>query len=178
MTRTDPATLAYVVTEGRGAGDRLLAAVADRLLAEGHALAGVVQENITFAPDRSCHMDLRLLGRPERLRISQDRGPLARGCRLDAGRLEEAVALVEDQLDRHRPALLILNKFGKHEAEGRGFRPVIGRALADGLPVLTAVSALNLPALQTFAEGLAIALVPDEEAVLFWARAAAAAAVA
>lgn len=168
------AALAYVETPGDGAGDLLLARVADRLAAEGVALAGVVQENISFDPDRPCHMDLRLLGRPGRLRISQDLGRHASGCRLDTARLEEAVALVAQGLDAARPALIIVNKFGKHEAEGRGFRPLIGRALAEGLPVLTAVSGENLPALAAFAEGLATHLPAEEEAVIGWARRAAA----
>jgi hypothetical protein len=116
-------------------------------------------------------MDLRLLGGPGRLRISQDLGPLSQGCRLDVARLEEAVGRVAAVLDARRPALVVINKFGKHEAEGRGFRPLIGRALAEGLPVLIAVSALNLPALQGFAEGLARELPAREDAVLDWAHA-------
>ena len=57
------------------------------------------------------------------LRISQDRGKWARGCRLDAGSLELAVAQVASALDVGAD-LMIINKFGKHEAEGRGFRAV------------------------------------------------------
>jgi hypothetical protein len=50
--------------------------------------------------------------------------------------------------------LLIVNKFGKHEALGRGFRMVIAEALSKGLPVLVGMNALNLPAFEEFSEGL------------------------
>ena len=50
------------------------------------------------------------------LRISQALGPSARGCRLDAAALEVAVGLVSTRLAEGAD-LLILNKFGKHEAK-------------------------------------------------------------
>ena len=61
--------------------------------------------------------------------------------------------------------LLVINKFGKHEAEGRGFRPLIGEALAMGLPVILGVNGLNLPLFLDFAEGMAEALPADAEAI-------------
>lgn len=162
--------LGYVAGGGRGSSDRLLAAVAERLRAAGFPLAGVVQINTVFDPARPCHMDLHVLTRDETLRISQNLGPLARGCRLDPSGLETAVGLVEAAL-ADAPRLLIVNKFGKVEAEGRGFRPVIGAALAAGVPVLTSVSSGNLAAFTAFAEDMAEPLPPDEEALIAWVRA-------
>jgi Protein of unknown function (DUF2478) len=49
---------------------------------------------------------------------------------------------------------LIINEFGKHEAEGRGFRAVIAKALSEDSPVLVGVNALNLLALEAFENGL------------------------
>ena len=46
--------------------------------------------------------------------------------------LEQAVALTQSALSQGAD-LLIVNKFGKHEADGRGMRPLIGEALAMGL---------------------------------------------
>jgi hypothetical protein len=161
--------LGVIEIDGRGAGDRLLAGLSDRLVGMGWPLAGVIQINTVFDPARPCHMDLMVLNGAGRVRISQDLGPLSRGCRLDASGLETAVGLVEAALDA-RPRLLIVNKFGKQEAEGRGFRPVIGQALAMGVPVLTTVGPRNRPALDAFAEGMAESLPPDEVAVLDWCR--------
>jgi len=161
--------LGYVTSEGRGAADRLLAEAAHRLLDEGWPLAGVIQENIENPSRGRCDMVLQVLATDRMVRISQDLGPMARGCRLDTAGLEQAVCLVERALDA-RPRLVIVNKFGKQEIEGRGFRPVIGRALAEDIPVLVAVNAANLEAFQAFAEGLGEADAPSLDGILRWAH--------
>lgn len=159
--------LGYVVAEGRGASDLLLADVAATLHGRGWPLAGAVQVNENTDPGRPCQMDLHVLTGGAAVRISQDLGVLARGCRLDPDGLERAVGLVEVALTSS-PKLLIVNKFGKQELDGRGFRPVIGRALADGIPVLTAVNACNLAGFEAFAEGIGTRLPADRAAVLAW----------
>lgn len=158
----------------RGESDRLLAGVASRLGAEGWPLAGAVQVNREVAAGRPCVMDLHVLDGLAVVRISQDLGALSKGCRLDPQGLEQAVALVERALDRQgddRPRLLIVNKFGKQEAEGRGFRPLIGRALADGIPVLTAVNDHCRAGFLAFAGGIGTGLPAEEDQVLDWCRA-------
>ncbi|MBN8194760.1 DUF2478 domain-containing protein, partial [Bacillus sp. NTK074B] len=85
----------YVSGTERGQTDRLLAQTADTLGAEGWALAGVVQLNTDRPGRKDCDMDLRVLGRPEVIRISQNLGAESSGCRLDPEGLETAVALVE-----------------------------------------------------------------------------------
>lgn len=168
--------LGYIISSGRGTGDRLMMAIAERLAARGVAVAGAVQINIEHDPARHCHMDLRILGRDDVLRISEDRGRHARGCRLDPRGLAEAVQQVESVLDQRAASVLIINKFGKQEAEGGGFREVIGRALIAGIPVLTSVSGGHLPAFLTFAEGLAVEVPPDAAAAAAWCLAASSAA--
>ena len=150
-----------------GAADTLLAEVAIELRARKIAVAGAVQ--IVGTPDKSgkSRMELRLLPDSECLCISQDLGPLASGCRLDPAALEYAVGQVSAELSQ-RPALLILNKFGKSEAEGRGFRPLIGEALMNGIPALTCVSTAHLDAFTTFAGDMATCLPPDKQVLLDW----------
>lgn len=159
--------LGFITLEGRGASDRVLVDLAQELIARGVDLAGVVQINRETRPDRLCDMDLQVLGHDHHVRISQNLGPHARGCRLDPVGLETAVGLVEADLDR-QPALLILNKFGKSELEGRGFRNVIGKALSVDVPVLTAVNKSNLAGFLHFSEGMAEALDPSPNALLEW----------
>jgi hypothetical protein len=161
--------LAYVMTLDRGATDRLLSELADRLQAQGTVLAGIVQTNTECHDDALCDMDVRVLPKGETIRISQSLGPKSRGCRLDPSALEQAVAQVTSSLHGEPlPEVLIVNKFGKHEADGRGMRPVIGEALALGLPVISGVNALNVEAFQAFADGLAVAVEPNVEALLDW----------
>jgi len=164
--------LGYIISSGRGAGDRLMIAIAGQLAARGIAVAGAVQINIEHDPARHCHMDLRILGHEDVLRISEDRGRHARGCRLDPRGLADAVQRVESVLDQRAASVLIVNKFGKQEAEGGGFREVIGRALIAGLPVLTTVSEGNLPAFLRFADGMATEVPPDAAAAVAWCLAA------
>jgi hypothetical protein len=158
--------LAHVSIEGRGRTDLFLMTVAAHLAARGMRLAGTVQSNLQ-RPDRAkCDMDLRVLPDGPIVRISEDRGPAARGCILDSGALEQTVLEVERRLAG--ADLLIINKFGKREAEGKGLVPVIAAALALGIPVLVGVNALNLPLFLAFCGGEATALPADLDAVLAW----------
>ena len=75
--------------------DMLLARTAEALSLRGVRLAGVVQKNAIRANRSRCDMDLAVLPSRRIIRISQDRGEGARGCHLDHGALEEAVAEVE-----------------------------------------------------------------------------------
>ncbi|WP_170478789.1 DUF2478 domain-containing protein [Ruegeria arenilitoris] len=159
--------LAYVTTTDRGATDRLLSAVAERLLAQGAQLSGVVQTNTECADDTKCDMDLRVLPDGATIRISQSLGTMSRGCRLDPAALEEAVGYVTASLS-DGPQLLIINKFGKHESDGRGFRPVIGEALAQDIPVLVGVNGLNEEKFKDFTDGAAQALEPNVDAIVAW----------
>ncbi|MFZ1470515.1 MAG: DUF2478 domain-containing protein [Paracoccaceae bacterium] len=158
--------LGYVSITGRGETDRLVAAVTGLLEDAGLRLAGTVQTNIS-RPDRAkCDMDLRILPDGPVVRISEDRGAHARGCILDSGVLEQTVLAVQQRLDAAE--CLIVNKFGKREAEGRGLVPVIAEALERGLPVLVGVNGLNLPEFLAFADDMAQALPSDAAAVVDW----------
>ncbi|MBC7283207.1 DUF2478 domain-containing protein [Hoeflea sp.] len=159
--------LAFVRTLERGLTDRLLWAFADRLQADGFRLAGVVQTNSDRPGSRHCDMDVRVLPDGPVIRINQVLGEESRGCRLDPSALEEAVALVEAALDPV-PDLLIVNKFGKQEAEGRGFRPLIGEALMRDIPVLLGVNALNQAAFEAFAGDYAEELAADSAGLDAW----------
>ena len=125
--------LAHISIAGRGETDRFLAAVAARLEMAGLRLAGTVQSNTARADRTRCDMDLRVLPDGPVYRISEDRGAAARGCMLDHGALEQTVAEVARRMDG--ADLLIVNKFGKAESEGRGLVPVISDALARGLTI-------------------------------------------
>lgn len=163
--------LAHVSIGGRGATDRFLAAVAGRLEDAGVRLAGTVQTNLSRADRSRCDMDLRVLPDGPVVRISEDRGAAARGCMLDHGALEQTVAEVTRRLEG--AGVLIVNKFGRAESEGRGLVPVISEALARGMTVLVGVNALNLPLYLDFAGGLSESLPEDETAATGWCLAGA-----
>jgi len=141
--------IAYVMAKGRGYTDLLLRGLALRAQARGLRLCGTVQINSNCDAGRPCDMDVQVLPDGPVIRISQTLGPGARGCRLDPAALEQAVAESEARLTAGCD-LVIVNKFGKHEAEGRGFRALIAEAVAAGVPVLVGVNARNAPCLAEF----------------------------
>lgn len=143
-----------------GAADRLLAEQAARLQEAGVALAGAVQRNIDRGAECACDMDVLIIGQEDRpIRISQSLGPGSTGCRLDAGALELAAGRVATVLDGAE--LVIVPKFGRQEAMGRGFRALIGQALAGDLPVLIYVPTEQLAAFASFSGGMARQVAPD-----------------
>ena len=159
--------IAYTMAPGRGDTDLVLEALAADLAARGLRCCGTVQIN-TERPDAGpCDMDVLVLPDGPTLRISQDLGPSARGCRLDPDALETTVGLVSSRLTLGAD-LLIINKFGKHEAEGRGFRDVIAQAVAMDVPVLVGLNALNQAAFESFLGGMAIQLPPEPAALKEW----------
>ena len=162
------------VNETAGAADRLLADTASALQAQGWRLAGAVQDNLDRGEEHACDMDLRILGDDgPAIRISQALGTCATGCRLDSGALQEAVGRAEIVLAAGAD-LVIVNKFGKQECYGRGFRDFIAEALAQDIPVLLSVPPEQLDGFHDFAGDLAEKVAPG--AILDWCHARKAAA--
>jgi hypothetical protein len=165
--REDRALLAAIVYDPGFPIDDLVLATADTLRSEGVRLRGAVQEN---TGSTSCSaMTLVDLATGEHFSISQDLGVHAQGCRLDPRGLADAAARL-DAATRADFDLLILNKFGKAEAEGGGLRSALVRALGAGKPVLSSVRAPYLEAWSRFHGGLATDLPPRLDPVLAWCR--------
>ncbi|MDA3888134.1 MAG: DUF2478 domain-containing protein [Allgaiera sp.] len=159
------------MADGRGMTDRLLVGVAARLIEDGVRVAGALRDIGPSGESGHCETALRLLPEGPVVRITQDLGAGSAACRMDAGALETAVALATTDLAANGADLVVLNKFGISEAEGRGFRALIGEAVANGVPVLVGLSDAHRAAFGRFADGMAIDLPPSEDAVLAWCRA-------
>lgn len=160
-------TIAAVRSPGRGDTDLLLQRFSNYAMGLGLRVCGTVQINTDRPTSHACDMDVRVLPNGPVLRISQALGPEARGCRLDPAALEEAVAGVERALEEGAD-LLIVNKFGKMEAEGRGLRGVIAEAVSRGIPVLAGVNGLNEAALGAFAGEMVQLVAPNMVALRAW----------
>ncbi len=131
-------------------GDReeiqhLLIAAAERLKAAGVRVLGVVED---MAPGVS-HHDIMLLdlATGDTHRLHQDLGPGAAGCSLDPEGLAAACAGVETAIAARSAeggaaadTVVILSKFGRQEAEGRGLTSAFYAAVAAEFSVLTSVS--------------------------------------
>lgn len=159
--------IAYTIAPGRGDTDLLLHGLAKDLMARGLRLCGTTQINSETKAAHPCDMDIQVLPDGPIMRISQSLGTGSKGCRLNPSVLEEAVGIVEADL-RHGADLLIINKFGKHEAEGRGFRGVIAEAISKNIPVLVGTNSLNLDAFLEFAGSDVVQLQPLPSALESW----------
>lgn len=158
--------LAYVTVQGRGRVDDLLAEAVGFFEADGLRLAGTVRVQSVDQPRHPCDMDLRVLPDGPGFRISQPLGPMARGCRLHGGVIEAIAAEVEARLADAN--LLIVNKFGKMEAQGRGLCTAISRAMEMEIPALVGVSEMHVPDFNAFSGGDAEPLNPDLRAIRSW----------
>jgi nucleoside-triphosphatase THEP1 len=162
MSRLQPPTPIIAIVYGDGARIApTLDRVATHLAAEGCRLAGLVQRDIERAGRSRCDMILEDLATGETVAISQDRGEGARGCRLDAEALLNAVVRTRSALATE-PDVVIVNKFGKTECEGGGCRSLIAEAVEHNVPVLVAVPWGNLESWRRFAGDLATEYSLDE----------------
>lgn len=149
---THPIT-AVTYSDG-GAAAEVLRRVVGRLLAGGVRCCGFLQHDELCEGRSRCDMVLEDLSSRQRLKISEDRGAFARGCRLDQGELARAIGNAQAALQQG-PDALVINKFGKTESEGGGFRPLIAEAVELGIPVLISVPWRNIDGWRVFAGDLA-----------------------
>lgn len=159
--------LAAIVYAQGFAIDALMLGIADALRRGGVHVRGVVQENAGRGP--CADMTVVDLASGERFAISQELGAGARGCRLDPRGLAEVAARTDAAMGGDFD-LLLLNKFGRAEAEGDGLRSVLAGAVAAGIPVLTSVRAPYLESWAAFHGGLAAELPPRLDAAVAWCR--------
>ncbi len=148
--------------------DALLAGVVADLRAAHVPVAGCLQDARMNDAERVTRW-LRMLDGSADMAITQDLGAGAAGCSLDPGALARASHLIAAQLPRAR--MLVLNRFGRSEAEGGGFRPLIAMALEAGTPVLTVVPDRYRAAFADFAGGMECWLDADPAALRGWCAA-------
>src|SRR5262249_26279075 len=110
-----------------------------------------------------------LLHNGEKLLLAQDFDPAASGCRLDVGRLQNAGARIAEALEAGAD-LLIVNRFGKRERDGKGLGYLIERAVDADIPVVIAVSGPRLADWMTFAHGTSVKLGCNRDALEAWWR--------
>lgn len=150
MSAKDSRCLLAVVYDDGIAADRLLSDLGYDLRAQGVGVQGLVQRN-SFRRDRAkCDMELEELGTGRVFQLSKDRGKLAGGCRLDREAIVTAATVMAAGIEANCE-LLIVNKFGRSEAEGRGLRDLIADAACRGISTIVGVPRRNLEVWERFA---------------------------
>lgn len=145
--------------------DAVLQQFAAELRARGIRAVGLVQ--IGHRLHDQPKLDAVLVHSGERLQLLQDLGPLATGCRLDVGQLLNAGSQVADAIGQGAD-LLIVNRFGKQESEGKGLSFLIDQALSADIPVVIAVPRHRFDDWITFAGGMSVKLNCDRAALEAW----------
>ena len=148
--------LAALVYDEQAYPDDILRQTVDRCRTRGFRLAGVVQHRSREAGHR-CDMLLEDIATGRHASIFAGRGRGAKGCQMNGDAMLEVVSRIERGL-KENPELLMLNKFGKVEAEGAGMRDLIAQAISMGIPVLIGVPARNLHAWREYAGELSTEL--------------------
>lgn len=162
------AAILYVPSQGPFV-DTLLTGLTEKLRREGRSLAGAIQWNTVAGAGPCNDMVLEDLASRKRVMVSEDRGPMAKGCRLDSSALEEMAGLT---LASIAPGveLVIVNKFSKSEAEGAGLRQVIEAAVLAGIPVLVGLNATHRAAWEAFSGGDTDWLPPEQTPIEAWCQ--------
>lgn len=153
------------------------AAIADavaRLRADGIHIRGLLQEGTEGSAACCATLFLEDIGSGRRVEIFQNRGRETRGCRLDASGLAEAAAWLREAIEC-RPDMLVLNRFGRQEADGRGLVDEIAAAAVAGIPVIVPVNEKLLPEWDAFSGGSYERMPADPDRILQWCRSIAAA---
>ena len=143
--------------------DAVLRDFAAELNARGCRAVGMVQAGA--CADSS--LSAVLVHSGETLLLAQDFDPSAKGCRLDVSRLQNAGARVADAMEAGAD-VLIVNRFGKRERDGKGLAYLIERAVGADIPVVIAVSSASFADWIKFAGGMTVKLPCDRGALDGW----------
>ena len=156
---------ALVYTEGQDP-DAILHEFASGLNANGHRAVGIVQLG-RYCPDASLSATLVPTG--EQFQLFQDRSTYSAGCRLDLGQLTGVGERIARILDEGAD-ILIVNRFGRQEREGKGLAHLVAHALGADIPVVVAVPTHHFSDWISFAGGMTVKLHCDRESLDAWWR--------
>jgi len=160
--------LAALVYERDQDPDELLRDFASDLNRRGYRAVGLVQtgHRCLDAPKLSA----MLVHTGEERQLFQNLGSGATGCRLDVGQLLDAGSQIASAIEEGAD-LVIVNRFGRQEREGKGLSYLVERALSADIPVVIAVPNHRFADWIKFADGMSVKLRCDRTALDAWWRA-------
>ncbi len=160
--------IACVVGADGMATQALFARVAADWCASGIKVVGLIGEPHGL-PDRTCGAGImRDIVSGNAYSIYLATAPKNTSCHIDAASVETACAAIVKEISAGD--LIVLSKFGKLEAMGRGLAGAFEAAIAADKPVLTSISEKHLDAWRAFAPH-ATSLALDETVIKAWSRA-------
>jgi Protein of unknown function (DUF2478) len=159
--------VAALVYEPHQNPDIVLRAFANDLNAHGHRAVGLVQLGLHCVDSK---LSALLVHSGEQVPLLQDLGSCTAGCRLDVSRLLEAGTRIANAIEAGAD-IVIINRFGKQEREGKGLAYLIERALDADIPVVIAVPSHRFTDWIKFASGMSVKLACNRASLDAWWRA-------
>jgi hypothetical protein len=144
----------------------LFAALADRR-SPALRIVGVVAQSHGLADRRCCAGYLRRIADGERFAMFEELGAGSTACHLEASGAALAAEAVRQDLTAGCD-LVLLSKFGKLEAAGKGLWSAFTAAVEAHIPLLTSVSPAVTKAWENFAGTGFITLPADGAAIDAW----------
>ena len=139
--------------------DRVLNDFVQDLTGRGYRVVGLIQTRLSDGTAA-----VTVLPSGETIPLAQPRDPCAGATPCDlapaAARID---ALIEAGAD-----LVVINRFGKHEAEGSGLIDEIARALTSDIPVLVAVPEFRFAQWLSFCHGMSVKLPCRDDSLQGW----------
>lgn len=156
-----------IVHESADAADEHLQAFIQYAQEQGKVVLGVTQapEEVSFA--YRSKMGIINLTNGEYISIAQNLGEHNTSCCLDSEAISNASVILQKARTQN-PDLIIVNRFGKLEAEGEGFADEMLEIMSQGHPMLTVVATRFLDAWREFSGGLATELEADLNHIQHW----------
>ncbi|MDQ8728509.1 DUF2478 domain-containing protein [Bradyrhizobium sp. LHD-71] len=158
----DLAALAYAEDQNP---DEVLLTFCDDLRRSGFRPVGLVQHG--HCRGQPADVSTLLIHTNEQIRLFQNLGSCAEGCRLDVGQLLTAGARVATAID-HGADLVVVNRFGRLEREGKGLSFLIEMAIGLGIPTVVAVPANRFKEWIKFSQGMSVKLACDAASLHRW----------
>lgn len=163
-----PALPAGVLLAPAGAvAQQALATFAADLTERGFRVAGITQSVSRDAGGRKTGMHLHPVDGSGPISVAQGLGRGSASCVIDESGIADAAARLRQGIDSGCD-LVLFNKFGHLEQEGRGFHAELLLALSSGLPVLVALPPDMLGPWLTFSGGGGDLLLPAADALWRW----------
>jgi hypothetical protein len=156
--------LAALVYERDQNPDAILLGFAAALVARGYRAVGLVQLG---HHRRDNGLSALMIHTGEELQLLRDTAACPAGSRLDTGRLHDVGRRIESAIAEGAD-VMIVNRFGRQELEGKGLWRLIELAASADIPAIIAVPAHRFADWIKFVQGMSVKLRCDRDALDDW----------
>lgn len=147
----------------------VLAGFAEELKSQGQEVGGLVQEFLYDSDNKRIGLDAIEIDTGKRIPINRptESDRINGVCSLDRSALAESTEALRRAIDK-KVDLIMVEKFGEQEQQGKGLADEILAAMAEGIPTLVLVPASALDQWKAFCGGMADEIPCTADAIRKW----------